>query len=822
MSAIRSFKVMARWAGRRAVWMVLIALAAPVWAQDDFIGKMERQVEEIVSRSKPAVVSVRVGPRRPEKAFAPHGADVLFETPLLFDEGVKADIFLAANGNEKNKPSFFAPAQGKPGFAWDNGKLMEMLSPVRVGTGFLVDRDGVVLTTADVVGDSKEVQVTLADGREVTGRVLGADMPTGVAALKVEVNDAPALRLAEGDAPKAGGWAIIIGNQLERSHSVWVGTIARTDVAIPTNFPQGNLLQINAPVGPGASGAPVLNSSGQVIGVVVASAGPALQFGNAGEWEKFGQQMAEWGEKFGEKVKPDEAAMERHAKEIERAAERIGKKAEALAKQREKEATRGRKESAAEQEKRQRQQEEMERRLEEWGAQLEEKLEAHGEKIGAIAEKLGEKQAERAELAAELRAPDGGDKPAAGKDRLRRLEGEIQRLKQQLMREHQGMTQELGKINALLPNIPGMREIAVELAPEIAKVVAAAQAIAMEAVKPVLEAEPADLPIPPVPPVPDAAPEAAPAPAPEAVAAPAEAPHPLAAPAPTPAAVAAPAPEVRIWTGHAPGGGASTYAIPAATVRWAAAQLRERGRVAHPHIGIQLSELRPDERDRLNAPAEARVQINGVMPDSPAQKAGLQKGDVILEFQGKKLDGGGEVIELMRSVKVGDQVPITIWRNGERRTVTVAVGERPRADIRLEGQPFRRFEGQPFPRVPNPPSAPFILTPPRVEGPRGRRLDIRPPRATRIFTSGQVRVRAEGSGRGAKVTLEAQEAELQAVLQELSRATGLTLRADEGVSRKPITLRVESVPLDDLLESMNRLYQLRSERRGNTTTFRAR
>jgi type II secretory pathway component GspD/PulD (secretin) len=72
------------------------------------------------------------------------------------------------------------------------------------------------------------------------------------------------------------------------------------------------------------------------------------------------------------------------------------------------------------------------------------------------------------------------------------------------------------------------------------------------------------------------------------------------------------------------------------------------------------------------------------------------------------------------------------------------------------------------------------------------------------------------------VTLEAQEAELQAVLRELSRATGLTLGAEEGVSRKPITLRVENVPLDDLLESMARLYQLRSERRGNTITFKAR
>src|SRR5207244_10568582 len=112
-----------------------------------------------------------------------------------------------------------------------------LLLSSRVGTVFFVDKYGTILTTADVVGDSGQVQVKLWNGRELSGKVLGVDPPTGVAVVKLSGADLPALRLAAQDRPEPGQWAIIVGNQFDQDHSVWVGTLARTDVELAPGVP---------------------------------------------------------------------------------------------------------------------------------------------------------------------------------------------------------------------------------------------------------------------------------------------------------------------------------------------------------------------------------------------------------------------------------------------------------------------------------------------------------------------------------------------------------------------------------------------------------
>jgi hypothetical protein len=108
---------------------------------------------------------------------------------------------------------------------------------------------------------------------------------------------------------------------------------------------------------------------------------------------------------------------------------------------------------------------------------------------------------------------------------------------------------------------------------------------------------------------------------------------------------------------------------------------------------------------------------------------------------------------------------------------------------------------------------------PRVGAPRADRTQ--PPAIVRVFP-GRVAVRAEGRGRSARVTLEAQDAELEAVLRELSRATGLSFSAAENARDRRVTLKVEGIPVDDLVESLERLYRLRGEREGDRYTFRTR
>src|SRR5260370_687181 len=127
------------------------------------------------------------------------------------------------------------------------------------------------------------------------GGVVGSDARAGVAVVKGGGGALPALRLAGEARPAPGQWTIIVGNELDMAESVWVGTLARTDVvlALPqpliedfpggpgqkvtmqrlemrlsSPLPAGKLLQIDAPAGPGPSGAPVLDSRGDAIALV--------------------------------------------------------------------------------------------------------------------------------------------------------------------------------------------------------------------------------------------------------------------------------------------------------------------------------------------------------------------------------------------------------------------------------------------------------------------------------------------------------------------------------------------------------------------------
>jgi S1-C subfamily serine protease len=805
------FKVMARRVARRAGWLVLLALALPVWADDDdnnVAVQIDRQVDKIVNQVKPSVVSVRVGSRNGKQTFAPAPSELWIENSLSVGQAAVAEIVLCGSDSRKKTAQALA---GPNKLGWEGSDVLALLQPTRVGTGFVIDRDGVVLTTADVVGGSREVTVQFSDGREVTGKVLGADGPTGVAVLKVEVSNLPALRLAEKDGPKPGQLAIIVGNQLDRAGNVWRGTVARTDAVFssgwPNAGPRGRLIQIDAPVGPGASGAPVLNLKGEVVGMVCATSNPWLRSGqaDAAAAEKMAADLAR---KFGENPELQER-VKRLSAAAEQLGQKAGAKAAALAERKAKEARKSGKDEARIKEEQERQAEEIERRMEQWGDQLDEKMEAHGEKIGELAGQLGEKLAEQAMLKSN-EAADGEKGAREREAERRRLETEIRKLRQELRREQQEMNRELSKINELLPTIPGARDISIELQPDIAKIVAEAMAVSEAAIAPLLEETPDPQPDPK--PAPDAKPAPDPQPAPDG------APLAISVDAAPSAAIAGAAPEIHLFAGPGPGQGAATYAIPASTARWAAMQLREHGRVAHPYLGLQVEDLKPEARERLKAPPEAHVRVAQVAPDGPSQAAGLQTDDLILEFQGKKPDDAADLVDLLRQAKVGDPVSLVVWRGGERHTVQVTLREQP--------QPSFRFGVAPIPPFPpgnfTVPSAPFPAPAPRVVVPRQPTYRSRPPRIMRVFPAGQVSARAEGRGRSARVTLEAQEAELEAVLRELSRATGLSFSAEESAAHRQITLKVEGVPVDDLVESLSRLYHLRSDRRGETITFRAR
>jgi Do/DeqQ family serine protease len=153
-----------------------------------------------------------------------------------------------------------------------------------VGSGFIVSGDGRIITNAHVVEGSDTVEVTLKDGRQLEGKVLGRDPVTDVAVIKVEANNLPTVKLSNSEQIEPGEWAIAIGNPLGLDNTVTAGIISATgrssgQVGVPDK--RVNFIQTDAAINPGNSGGPLLNQRGEVIGMNTAIRADAQGIGFA-------------------------------------------------------------------------------------------------------------------------------------------------------------------------------------------------------------------------------------------------------------------------------------------------------------------------------------------------------------------------------------------------------------------------------------------------------------------------------------------------------------------------------------------------------------
>ncbi|MDY6940564.1 MAG: HhoA/HhoB/HtrA family serine endopeptidase [Cyanobacteriota bacterium] len=159
-------------------------------------------------------------------------------------------------------PRLFVP----PGFGGSPQERVER----GTGSGFLIDPNGQILTNAHVVDGTDTVEVTLKDGRRFEGQVLGTDPLTDVAVVKIEATSLPTVSIGNSDLLQPGEWAIAIGNPLGLDSTVTVGIISATgrsstDVGVPDK--RVGFIQTDAAINPGNSGGPLLNASGEVIGM---------------------------------------------------------------------------------------------------------------------------------------------------------------------------------------------------------------------------------------------------------------------------------------------------------------------------------------------------------------------------------------------------------------------------------------------------------------------------------------------------------------------------------------------------------------------------
>ncbi|MBV6623202.1 MAG: trypsin-like peptidase domain-containing protein [Rivularia sp. (in: Bacteria)] len=154
-----------------------------------------------------------------------------------------------------------------------------------VGSGFVIDSKGLILTNAHVVNQADKVTVTFQDGRLLDGEVLGKDPVTDIAVIKVQSEEnLPAVTIGNSDLVEQGQWAIAIGNPLGLQETVTVGVISAThrfsgDIGISDK--RIGFLQTDTAINPGNSGGPLLNALGEVIAVNSATIGGAQGLGFA-------------------------------------------------------------------------------------------------------------------------------------------------------------------------------------------------------------------------------------------------------------------------------------------------------------------------------------------------------------------------------------------------------------------------------------------------------------------------------------------------------------------------------------------------------------
>jgi serine protease Do len=148
------------------------------------------------------------------------------------------------------------------------GDPSERPQPQRsLGSGVIVDASGIVLTNAHVVEGATEIEVATADGKKHKAKVMGADRKTDLAVLKLQGGGPyPAASLGDSDRVKVGDWVLAIGSPFGLQQTVTAGIISAKGRSIGQG-PYDDFLQTDAAINPGNSGGPLVNMSGEVIGI---------------------------------------------------------------------------------------------------------------------------------------------------------------------------------------------------------------------------------------------------------------------------------------------------------------------------------------------------------------------------------------------------------------------------------------------------------------------------------------------------------------------------------------------------------------------------
>jgi serine protease Do len=136
------------------------------------------------------------------------------------------------------------------------------------GSGFIISQEGYILTNEHVVHKAEKIKVTLSDGRKFTGKLIGSDLDSDIAIVKIDSDDLPIVTLGDSDKLRVGEIVIAIGNPYGLQQTVTMGVVSAEGRSIPVEgHTYRNFIQTDAAINPGNSGGPLLNTKGEVVGI---------------------------------------------------------------------------------------------------------------------------------------------------------------------------------------------------------------------------------------------------------------------------------------------------------------------------------------------------------------------------------------------------------------------------------------------------------------------------------------------------------------------------------------------------------------------------
>jgi len=203
---------------------------------------------DLVERASPAVVNIRTT----EKVMVQQSQGGIPGIPEDQAEFFRRFFGVPIPGIP-NGPKQAQPNSGKPQEA-DRG----------VGSGFIIESNGLILTNAHVVEGATTIYVTLTDKREFKAKLLGLDKRTDVAVVKIEARDLPRLPLGDSSKVRVGEWVLAIGSPFGLENTVTAGIVSAKSRDTGDYLP---FIQTDVAVNPGNSGGPLLNTAGQAIGI---------------------------------------------------------------------------------------------------------------------------------------------------------------------------------------------------------------------------------------------------------------------------------------------------------------------------------------------------------------------------------------------------------------------------------------------------------------------------------------------------------------------------------------------------------------------------